>query len=39
MQAYERKIIHTKLQNSNMVETKSIGEEPRRKIVISLKRK
>lgn len=39
MQAYERKIIHTKLQNSEMVETRSIGEEPRRKIVISLKRK
>lgn len=39
MQAYERKIIHTKLQNSNDVETKSIGEEPRRKLVISLKRK
>lgn len=38
MQAYERKIIHTKLQNSEKVETKSIGEEPRRKIVISLKR-
>lgn len=39
MQAYERKIIHTKLQNSDMVETRSIGEEPRRKVVISLKRK
>ena len=39
MQAYERKIIHTKLQNSDLVETRSIGEEPRRKIVISLKRK
>lgn len=39
MQAYERKIIHTKLQNNDMIETKSIGEEPRRKIVISLKRK
>ena len=39
MQAYERKIIHTKLQNSDRVETKSIGEEPRRKVVISLKRK
>ena len=39
MQAYERKIIHTKLQNSEMVETRSIGEEPRRKVVISLKRK
>lgn len=39
MQAYERKIIHTKLQNSDRVETRSIGEEPRRKVVISLKRK
>lgn len=39
MQAYERKIIHSKLQGNDMVETKSIGEEPRRKIVISLKRK
>ncbi len=39
MQAYERKIIHTKLQNNEMVETRSIGEEPRRRIVISLKRK
>lgn len=39
MTAYERKIIHTKLQNSDRVETKSIGEEPRRKIVVSLKRK
>ena len=39
MQAYERKIIHTKLQNSEKVETRSIGEEPRRNVVISLKRK
>ncbi len=39
MQAYERKIIHAKLQNNDMVETRSIGEEPRRRIVISLKRK
>lgn len=39
MQAYERKIIHSKLQNSDKVETRSIGEEPRRKVVISLKRK
>ncbi len=39
MQAYERKIIHTKLQNSDKVETKSIGEDPRRRVVISLKRK
>lgn len=39
MQSYERKIIHTKLQNSEKVETRSIGEEPRRRVVISLKRK
>lgn len=38
MQAYERKIIHSKLQDSNKVMTKSIGEEPRRRIVISLKK-
>lgn len=37
MQAYERKIIHSKLQDSNKVKTKSIGEEPKRRIVISLK--
>ena len=39
MKAYERKIIHTKLQENESVETRSIGEEPRRKIVISFKRK
>lgn len=39
MTAYERKIIHTKLQNSKMVTTTSIGEEPYRKVVISLKNK
>ncbi len=39
MNAYERKIIHTKLQDSEKVETRSIGEEPRRKVVIELKRK
>ena len=37
MTAYERKIIHTKLQNSKKVTTSSIGEEPYRKVVISLK--
>ena len=37
MQAYERKIIHSKLQDNKKVETKSIGEEPRRRVVISLK--
>lgn len=39
MQAYERKIIHTELQDSDKVETRSIGEEPRRRVVIELKRK
>jgi spoIIIJ-associated protein len=38
MQAYERKIIHSKLQDNPKVTTKSIGEEPRRKVVISLNR-
>lgn len=37
MKPYERKIIHTKLQSSNKVTTHSIGEEPRRRLVISLK--
>ena len=37
MYAYERKVIHNKLQNSNKVKTYSIGEEPYRKIVITLK--
>ena len=37
MSAYERKIIHTKLQENIRVKTHSIGEEPYRKVVISLK--
>ena len=37
MTAYERKIIHTKLQTHSKVETFSKGEEPYRKIVIKLK--
>ena len=37
MQAYERKIIHAALQASNTVKTESVGEEPRRRVVISLK--
>ena len=36
MSAYERKIIHTKLQNNDKVKTFSKGEEPYRKVVISL---
>lgn len=38
MKSYERKIIHSKLQENNKIETKSIGEEPRRRIVITLKK-
>ena len=34
MNAYERKIIHTKLQEMNNIKTHSIGEEPNRRIVI-----
>lgn len=37
MQAYERKIIHSFIQNNPNVETRSIGQEPHRKIVISKK--
>ena len=37
MQAYERKIIHAALQASNTIKTESVGEEPRRRVVISLK--
>ena len=37
MPAYERKIIHTKLQDSDKVKTASIGEGERRRVVISLK--
>lgn len=36
MQAYERKIIHAKLQENDKVTTQSIGEEPHRRIVVSL---
>lgn len=39
MQAYERKIIHSKLQQNAKVETTSEGEEPHRRIVVSLKNK
>ena len=37
MSAYERKIIHTKLQNNYKIKTYSIGEEPNRRIVVDLK--
>jgi len=38
MQAYERRIIHSALQSNELVETSSIGQEPRRRVVISLKK-
>lgn len=37
MQAYERKIIHSKLQQNSRIDTTSVGEEPHRRIVVSLK--
>lgn len=37
MTPYERKIIHSKLQNNNKVKTASVGEGMHRKIIISLK--
>ena len=37
MQAYERKVIHSFLQDNPNVETRSIGQEPKRRIVISKK--
>ncbi len=39
MNAYERKIIHSALQNDKSVTTYSVGDEPNRKIVISCKPK
>jgi len=37
MNPYERRIIHSSLQDNKYVQTYSIGEEPYRKVVISLK--
>ena len=39
MNAYERKIIHSKLQNNSKVETYSIGEGENRRVVIAKKQK
>ena len=38
MSSYERKIIHARLQENSKVKTHSVGEEPNRKIVVSLNR-
>jgi spoIIIJ-associated protein len=37
MNPYERRIIHSALQNNKFVKTYSIGDEPNRKVVITLK--
>ena len=37
MTPYERKIIHSKLQDNNNIKTYSVGVEPHRKVVIALK--
>lgn len=37
MNPYERRVIHSSLQNHRYVETYSVGEEPNRKVVITLK--
>jgi spoIIIJ-associated protein len=37
MNPYERRVIHSTLQNNKYVETYSIGDEPNRKVVITLK--
>ncbi|MBE7041999.1 MAG: protein jag [Ruminococcaceae bacterium] len=37
MNAYERKVIHSALQEDDMIHTYSVGEEPNRKIIISPK--
>lgn len=37
MNPYERRIIHSSLQNNKIVETYSVGDEPNRKVVITLK--
>lgn len=37
MNAFERRIVHTALQNDSFVETESIGNEPYRKVIIKSK--
>ena len=37
MNAYERKIIHSRLQDNKKVKTSSVGEGEHRKVIISLK--
>jgi len=37
MNPYERRIIHSALQDNKRVRTYSVGDEPNRRVVISLK--
>jgi spoIIIJ-associated protein len=37
MNSYERRIVHSVLQNHPRVETYSVGEDPNRKVVVTLK--
>ncbi|OPZ94845.1 MAG: R3H domain protein [Firmicutes bacterium ADurb.Bin419] len=37
MNPYERRVIHSSLQNHKYVETYSVGDEPNRKVIITLK--
>ena len=37
MKAYERRIIHTALQDYSGIKTYSIGDEPNRKIIVAYK--
>lgn len=37
MNPFERRVIHSALQNHELVTTSSVGEEPERKVVVSLK--
>ena len=39
MNRHERRIIHTALQNNDKIETRSVGEEPYRYIIVSPKRR
>ncbi|MBQ2898041.1 MAG: protein jag [Clostridia bacterium] len=39
MNSFERRVIHSSLQNNHDVVTVSVGEEPQRKVVVSLEKK
>ena len=39
MNSFERRVIHSTLQNNPDVVTSSVGEEPQRRVVVSLEKK